>query len=259
MYRWKDHGVRAAIRPRGIFQLPRATRRNASSPPARCSTSGAAGCRGEARSHNLADRGPDPTLATRSGGPAVPAMPGSVCQRPQRPGGQPLGLAARPRPWRNPDGGSPRGRGSRPPPHCAPSRRGHDADRRRRAPTPDNSRAVRWLVRVAVNIAINATEAAAHAPPSRRPDSVFGSTEGSALAIAWVDQLIEQTKPSIGGPPNSAVRRRSSSQTITLTNSTSPTIPRTTERKRMVRKLDATPIQSNGPRSATATPRPVTK
>jgi NAD(P)-dependent dehydrogenase (short-subunit alcohol dehydrogenase family) len=35
---------------------------------------------------------------------------------------------------------------------------------------------------------------------------------------------MEQTKPSIGGPPNSAVPRRSSSQTMTLTNSTSPTI-----------------------------------
>jgi hypothetical protein len=76
---------------------------------------------------------------------------------------------------------------------------------------------------------------------------------------AGARQLIELTKASIGGPPNSAVRRSSSSQTITLTNSISPTIPSTTERKRMERKLDAPPIQSNGARSATATPRPVTK
>ena len=66
---------------------------------------------------------------------------------------------------------------------------------------------------------------------------------GLALDIACVDQVMEQIKPSTGGPPKYSVCRRSSSHSITLTNINSPRIPRTMERNRRVRKLAATPIQ----------------
>src|ERR1700675_412734 len=112
----------------------------------------------------------------------------------------------------------------------------------------------------AVNIAIKATAAVVHAAPIRRPNLVVGERDGGlALDIACVDQVMEQIKPSTGGPPKYSVCRRSSSHSIALTNINSPRIPRTMERNRRVRKLAAMPIQLSGACRGTATPRPVTK